>query len=167
MLFTETFNWSDIVRTSLCSKDNFALRDMGDTGHTLGSPLYYQFCSMLFLALEILKTSISKTSVNHGNTPWPKRYTLIAWPTPNQLTPNPLHPLHNTQGHRQTCLSRPSIPHFLHDSNCRQWHKKNRPAISDASPHPFSSCGGATNIFSRSHGRESIADETAALEWSK
>ena len=45
--------------------------------------------------------------------------------------------------------------------------KKNRPTISDASPHPFSSCGGTTNLLSRSHGPESIEDETAALERSK
>jgi hypothetical protein len=45
--------------------------------------------------------------------------------------------------------------------------EKNRPAISDASPHPFSSCCGATNLLSRSHGRKSIEDDIAALERSK
>ena len=45
--------------------------------------------------------------------------------------------------------------------------EKNRPAISDPSPCPFSSCDDANNILSCSHGLESIEDENTLLEWSK
>jgi hypothetical protein len=46
-------------------------------------------------------------------------------------------------------------------------NEKNHSAISDALVHPFSSCGGPTNFISHSCGRELVADEIAALEWSK
>ena len=44
---------------------------------------------------------------------------------------------------------------------------KIRTSISEAAPHSISCCGGAANLLSRSHGLESIEDETAALEWSR
>jgi hypothetical protein len=101
--------------------------------------------------LLYVTSSLRNTQNKHlKNQRQPWQHPLGRSDTPSLLS---LHPTNRPQTLFRTCLSCPSIPYFRHYSHRRQRHRKNLPAISDTSPHPFPSCGGATNILLHSHGR--------------
>jgi hypothetical protein len=119
------------------------------------------------LVAELLAIS-QRFDIKPWQHPLAEAITLIARTTPNQCTPNLPHPPPNTLKHQPTCLSCPSIHQCLPDSHRhRRQQKYLCTCISEATPPPFSSCGGPTNRIFRSYARESAVDETAALEPSK
>lgn len=120
---------------------------------------------LLWIAELLAISRTQSLDIKPWQHPSAKAITLIAWRTPNQCTPNLPHPPSNIQRHQRMCLLCPSIHHCLPDSPRHHRQRKYLcTCISEATPRPFSSCGGPTNLIFRSYACELVVDKTAALE---